>query len=100
MGTERDRGDQQHPQRMRIDLDALIDVPGQAIAMNKIINGSEGDIGVIAQPAIPGNEEEKASQRQGDQAVTFSPRSTVVCFSSIHESIGVLLLSINRSVWN
>src|SRR5437588_869919 len=100
MGTEIDRRKQKHPQRMRIYLDALIDVPGKAINMNKIINGSEGDIGVIAQPAIPGNDEKKESQRQGDQAFTFSTIRNFICFNIINDSICVLWLSIDRCLLN
>ena len=41
---------EQHPQRIRVGLDALGDVPARSVAFDEVVDDAERDVGVVAGP--------------------------------------------------
>jgi hypothetical protein len=50
MGKKVEKAQQQHPQGMSVDLHPFIDIPGQAVSIDKIVNSAKGDISIITHP--------------------------------------------------
>ena len=61
---------QEHPQRMGVGLDALGEVPRQAVAVDEVVHGAEGDVGIVADPR--GAEEEKREGEEREAEEKFS----------------------------
>ena len=58
------RRDQQRPERVRRRLHALPHVPAQAVAVDEVVHGAEGDVNVVAHPRGADEEEREDKQRE------------------------------------
>jgi hypothetical protein len=59
-------GEQEHPERMRVDLHALADVPDQAVALDEVINSLQGNKGVVAHPGYA-HQEDSVCRQKGER---------------------------------
>src|SRR5262245_48503580 len=49
---------------MSVGLNALVDIPAQAEPMEKIVNSSESDVGVVINPRSSDEEQQKREDRE------------------------------------
>jgi hypothetical protein len=63
----------EHPERVGEDLDAIGDVPAQAETVQEVVDGSEGDVGVVADPGRP-NQQLAEEQAAAPTAAPLEPR--------------------------
>ena len=61
-----DAADEQHPERVRVRLHPLAHVPHQAVAGEEIVDGPQGDVRVVDQPAVPQGDHGKHQQQDGE----------------------------------
>ena len=48
---------------MRVRLDTLGDVPGEAVAVDEIVHGAEGDVDIIADPRSAEEDEDECDEK-------------------------------------
>ena len=66
--------DHKEPQRVRIGLNTLHDVPAKSVALKEIVDRAEADVGVIAHPRIDRVEVREENEHPAEQRSGSIPR--------------------------